>query len=151
MQKQTACLKSKEKIYIEWSGIKTRCYNKNSPQYKNYGGRGIIVCDRWKNSFDAFREDVSKLPHFGEQGYTLNRIDNDGNYEPNNVEWADNITQANNKRNNHLITYNGKTQTLAQWSKETGILSSVIIKRFNLGWNVDEILTKPVRKYKIAR
>lgn len=143
--------KSKDKIYKEWSGIKTRCFNEKFYKYKDYGGRGITMCDRWRDSFEAFYEDVSKLPHFGEKGYSINRKNNDGNYEPDNVEWADKITQANNKRNNHLITYNGKTQTLAQWSKETGILSSVIIKRFNLGWDVDEILTKPVRQYKIAK
>ena len=139
--------KSREKIYIEWSGIKTRCYNKTFDQYMNYGGRGITMCDRWRESFEAFYEDVSKLPHFGEQGYTLNRKDNDGNYEPNNVEWADRINQANNKRNNHLLTYNGKTQTIAQWSSDKNIPSSVILKRLSLGWGVDETLTKPVRQY----
>lgn len=140
--------KSRDKNYIEWSGIKTRCYNEMFDQYINYGGRGITMCDRWRESFEAFYEDVSKLPHFGEKGYSLNRIDNDGNYEPNNVEWSDKIVQANNKRNNRLLTYNGKTQTMAQWSKDKKIPSSVIFKRLSLGWSVDEILTKPVRQYK---
>ena len=142
---------SKNKLYTEWWGIKTRCFNEKFKHYKDYGGRGITVCDLWKNSFDAFYEYVSRLPHFGEDGFTLNRIDNDGNYEPNNVEWADKITQANNKRNNRLLTHNGKTQTVAKWANETGIMSSVIIKRLNLGWSVDKVLSTPVRQYKTVK
>lgn len=86
------------KLYGEWHGIKTRCMNKNAERFKDYGGRGITVCDEWKNDFQAFYDYVSKLPHFGEAGYSLDRINNDGNYEPNNVRWATRIEQANNTR-----------------------------------------------------
>lgn len=85
-------------IYKEWSEMKRRCLNPKDNSFKNYGDRGITVCERWRNSFEAFYEDVSKLPHFGEKGYSLDRINNNGNYEPNNVRWATAKQQANNRR-----------------------------------------------------
>lgn len=134
-------------IYTEWCTMKQRCYNSNNKSYKDYGGRGITMCEPWRNSFEAFYDDVSKLTNFGEEGYSLNRIDNNGNYEPNNVEWADDVTQANNKRNNHLITYNGKTQTIAQWAKEAGINQYTLYNRIlTYHWSVERALTEPVKK-----
>lgn len=85
------------KIYKVWKNAKQRCFNKNNHSYKNYGGRGITVCDEWKNDFQAFYDYVSKLPHFGEVGYSLDRINNDGNYEPNNVRWATAYEQTHNR------------------------------------------------------
>lgn len=86
------------RIYNEWRGIKKRCRNPNEKDYKNYGGRGIRVCDEWYNSFESFYEYVSKLPHFGEQGRSIDRIENEGNYEPGNVRWATNSEQSMNRR-----------------------------------------------------
>lgn len=86
-------------VYKTYCNMKTRCFNKNDIRYKDYGGRGITVCEEWKNSFQAFYDYVSKLPHFNEKGYSLDRINNDGNYEPDNVRWATAKTQANNRRN----------------------------------------------------
>lgn len=78
--------------------MKDRCGNPRNKRYEDWGGRGITVCDEWKNDFQAFYDYVSKLSHFGEAGYSLDRINNDGNYEPNNVRWATRIEQNNNKR-----------------------------------------------------
>ena len=131
-------------VYKEWSQMKRRCFNPEDKSYANYGGRGIMVCDKWRDSFEAFYEDVSKLPRFGEKGYSLNRIDNDGNYEPNNVEWATNKEQSNNRRSNHLLTYNGKTQTIAQWAEEYSVPYKKLWKRINtFRWNIERALNTP--------
>lgn len=131
-------------IYKEWSEMKRRCYNPQDTSYENYGGRGIAVCDKWRDSFEAFYEDVSKLPHFGEKGYSLNRKDNDGNYEPNNIEWATAKEQANNRRSNHLIAYNGKTQTIAQWAEEYKMPYKKLWKRLNtFHWDIARALNTP--------
>lgn len=87
------------KVYKVWDNMKSRCTNPKSTGFENWGGRGIKVCDEWVHSFDAFYDYVSKLPHFGESGRSLDRIDNDGNYEPNNVRWATRKEQNTNKRN----------------------------------------------------
>lgn len=89
---------SNEKIYAVWQGMRKRCFSTNHKNYADYGGRGITVCDEWNSSFEAFYNYVSQLPHFGENGYSLDRINNDGNYEPGNVRWATRKVQANNTR-----------------------------------------------------
>ena len=81
-----------------WYGMRQRCNNKRHHAYKNYGGRGISVCPQWEKSFEAFYEYVSALPHYGEEGRTLDRINNDGNYEPGNVRWATKKEQSMNRR-----------------------------------------------------
>lgn len=89
---------SKTKIMHVWSSMKARCSNPNLRNYKNYGGRGIRVYRDWQDSFESFYAHVSQLPHYGEPGYSLDRINNDGNYEPGNVRWASAKVQANNRR-----------------------------------------------------
>lgn len=136
--------KRNEWSYKVWKHIKQRCFDKNCKRYKDYGGRGITVCDRWKNSFEAFYEDVSKLPNFGKEGYTLDRIDNDGNYELLNCRWADNRTQGNNKRNNLQITFNNKTQTLTQWANELNLNYKKLWSRlYQLNWSIEKAFKTP--------
>lgn len=89
---------SDTRLYSNWKRMRQRCESPLHERYKAYGGRGIHVCDEWARDFRAFYNYVSQLPHFGEKGYTLDRINNDGNYEPGNVRWATAYTQAHNKR-----------------------------------------------------
>jgi hypothetical protein len=87
------------KIYHVWDSIKYRCLNPNYRQWKDYGGRGVTICDEWAKSFEAFYDYVSKLPNYRGKGYSIDRINNDGNYEPGNVRWATRIEQNRNRRN----------------------------------------------------
>ncbi len=131
------------KLYNKWYDMKRRCYNKKNKHYADYGGRGITVATHWKDDFLAFYADVSKLPHFGEKGYSLDRIDNNGNYQLNNIRWATIKEQANNKRNNHLITYNGETHTIAEWAGITGIPYKVLLPRLTrYHWDTERALTE---------
>lgn len=87
-----------DKVYKCWDNMRSRCHNPKATGYKYWGGRGIKVCDEWRDDFKAFYKYVSKLPHFMEEGYSLDRIDVNGNYEPNNVRWATAKEQTNNRR-----------------------------------------------------
>ena len=137
---------SRDFISSEWRGMKSRCYNPNNKSYYDYGGRGIKVCEKWKDDLQSFYDDVSKLEHFGEKGYTLDRINNDADYEPNNVRWATKSEQNTNKRNNINITYNGKTQCLKLWAEELNIPYLTLYKRINkLNWDINKALTTPVK------
>lgn len=127
------------KIYRTWAHIKGRCYKETDKQYKDYGARGITMCTEWKNSFTVFYDYVSKLPNFNVHGYSLDRINNNGNYEPNNVRWADSKTQNNNKRNVHLILYNGKSQTLLEWASDLDVDYKFLWQRlYKLNMSVEE-------------
>lgn len=120
-----------------WAGIKTRCFNRNDPGYVRYGGRGITICDRWKNSFEAFYADVGPKPEWAD---SIDRIDNNGNYEPGNVAWATTKEQANNRRTNRIITYRGVTQTMAQWAEALGLRQGTLRERFRRGWSLEMAL-----------
>ena len=131
-------------LYKTWTGMKQRCYNENSKVYKYYGGRGIKVCDRWLNSFENFYEDMENKP----KGMTIDRIDNDGNYEPGNCRWATKEQQSNNTSSNRLLNFNGRTQTMFLWAKELGLKYSTLRSRLNLyGWSVEKALTIPIKDF----
>ncbi len=117
--------------YVAWRNMLDRCRNKNAANYRLYGGRGITVCERW-NEFEYFLADMGRKPSPELQ---IDRIDNDGNYEPGNCHWATPIEQANNTGVNHLITIYGRTQTLVEWAREANILPVTLRRRITAGWD----------------
>lgn len=129
------------KEYEAWLHLRARCYNPNEKYYNNYGGRGITVCDRWNNSIDGFlnfMKDMGKKP--GKE-YSIDRIDNSGNYCPENCRWATFKTQNNNRRNNRYLTLNGETKTMQEWVNFLNIPRSTLKQRLHNGWSVEEALT----------
>lgn len=130
-------------LYYTWNMMRQRCCNPNNKTYPNYGGRGISVCDEW-SSFKVFY-DWSILNGW-KPGLSIDRIDNDGNYCPENCRWVDRYVQANNTSTNRFITYKGKTQTEAQWAKELGMSKYTLSSRLNLrGWSVERAFETPVK------
>ena len=133
----------KTKTYISWYNMIQRCINPKNKDYPNYGGRGIIVCKRWMK-FENFLEDMGEHPG---KGYSIDRIDNDGNYCKENCRWANIKQQSRNKRNSIFITYKNKTQLLIEWAEEFNINYSTLCSRiFMRGWSIEKALTTPVRK-----
>ena len=126
--------------YKSWSSMRTRCQNENNHKYPSYGGRGIIVCERW-NSFELFFEDMGERP----KGTTLGRINNDGNYDLNNCEWQSNNCQARNKRNSALFVFNGKSATISEHCEGVGLNYNTVRTRiYSYGWNIERALTSPI-------
>ena len=118
---------TKNRLYRIWSEMKRRCENSDRHNYRNYGGRGIKVCQEWKSSFETFREWALNNGYSDE--LSIDRIDNGGNYEPSNCHWVTDKEQANNKRSNKLIAYKGEKHTLAQWCYIFGLDYSVVYMR----------------------
>lgn len=135
--------KTRTPEYAAWSMMKSRCYRKNDISYPRYGALGIKVCDRWLNSFENFLADMGERPS---AEHSLDRIDSQGNYGPNNCRWSDITTQDNNRRSNRLVSLNGKTQTVTQWARELGIASNTVFSRLSRGWTDELALTTPARK-----
>jgi hypothetical protein len=128
-----------------WCNMKARCYNPNIKQYKDWGGRGITVCQEWLDSFEQFYVDMGPRPS---SEYSIDRIDNDGNYCKENCRWATRREQGNNTRSNLLIPYGGKTQNLTDWSIELKIKYSTLAGRIGKGWTIEEAFTRSVIKRK---
>lgn len=127
----------KNRLYKIWSNMKNRCYDKKNKHYKNYGGRGISVCNDWLEDFVKFKDWA--LANGYSENLTIDRIDNNGNYCPENCRWADRYIQENNRRNCIYISYKGKTQTITQWSRELGINRATIKYRYAHGYSVEKI------------
>lgn len=121
------------KTYSVWSAMKDRCSNPNNPAFHNYGGRGIRVCERWL-SFANFLEDMGEKP----EGFSIDRKNNDGDYEPGNCRWATKQEQVNNMRVNRFITHRGFTLTLSQWCRTLGLPLSRVEARLRRGWEFAE-------------
>lgn len=122
--------------YVIWAGMKQRCRNSRSMAFPNYGGRGIQMCDRWADSFESFLEDMGNAP----AGTSIDRIDNDGNYEPGNCRWATSATQIRNRRNCHYLTARGETHLLSDWATIVGIRKGTIANRLRYGWSDEEAI-----------
>lgn len=127
---------SDTELYRRWQAMKARCSNPNGKGFHNYGGRGIVVCPRWR-SFENFMNDMgsSFLPSL-----ELERINIHGNYEPSNCTWISHATQQRNKRSNHPVVINGVSKTLIEWSEETGIKANTILTRIRRGWPESRLL-----------
>ena len=116
--------------YNSWQGMKARCYTKTNPKYKDYGARGIKVCDRWLNSFENFLADMGEKPS---PKHSIDRIDVNGDYCPENCRWATIEEQQNNMRKSLRITHNGRTQTITQWCEELNVSCSKALHRYHRG------------------
>lgn len=130
---------SADPIYKVWVSMIARCHNPNNSGYKNYGARGIRVCDRWRESFGNFIADVGERPGRVE----LDRIDVDGHYEPGNVRWATRQQNMWNQRRTRLVTHNGETLPILEWSRRTGLSWSTIYNRLQRGYSESEAVSAP--------
>lgn len=127
-----------------WKNMLARCYIETSVGYPLYGARGIKVCERWRTSFDTFKKDMG-YPTI--TGYQLDRINNDGDYTPENCRWTDRKTQARNRRNSRILEYQGEKRLLEEWAEIVGINSSAIRRRIDgLKWTIEKSLTTPIKK-----
>lgn len=130
--------KNPHPLYSIWQGMKRRCYNPNMKQFKDYGERGIFVCDRWVHSFSNFISDMPPRP----EGYEINRIDNDGPYSPENCNWVSHKENMRNGRNTVYVVIHGTTYLLSGLAEESGLKPDTIIDRANKGFSFDKVMTK---------
>lgn len=136
----------KKKLKSMISNMIRRCHKPGTRRYERYGGRGIKVCDEWRNNHTSFFEWAVKSGFHSD--LSIERINRDGNYCPENCKFADNYEQANNTCRNRFITWNGKTKTIAQWSRTIpGMTQQNLTHRFARGWSVEDCLTKPLRNF----
>jgi hypothetical protein len=132
--------------YTIWRGIKQRCLSPNYATYSDYGARGITICERWL-SFENFVADMGSRPH----GHSVERVDNEKSYSPDNCIWKLSSLQAQNRRSNRTITFNGETLCIAEWSRRTGIPGYCIIARLKRHWSHEKALTTQIPARKSAR
>ena len=152
IQKERAALcgthrESKSRLYKIWSNMKSRCLTESTTEYKNYGGRGICICDEWVNSYISFKEWA--LNNGYDSNLTIERIDVNGDYCPENCKWITKPQQANNTTKSRFITYNGETHTMAEWAKILGIPYSALNYRINNSkMSIEDAFTRPITSNK---
>lgn len=136
---------SRSRIYNVWQKMKMRCYNHKEKSFEHYGGRGISVCDEWKNSFQAFYDWA--MSHGYEEHLTIDRIDVNGNYCPENCRWATMKEQQNNRRNNHIVIYNGRAQTIHQWADELNLNYNNLERNINKrNWDIEKAIQHKTKR-----
>lgn len=134
--------KWKSKEYNSWQHMKRRCNDPNHAKYKDYGARGITVCDRWQ-SFEMFYADMGDAPS---ASHTIDRIENNGNYEPSNCRWATKKEQSNNKRNTRLVAYMGEIKSFSEWAEAANMTRDILRTRVDkLGWDFGRAIGTPVK------
>lgn len=126
------------RTYNSWRHMRERCHNEHCRQFRYYGGRGITICARW-GSFENFLADMGERP----EGTSLDRINNDGNYEPNNCRWATQTQQTKNSRRARNITFRGVTRCIGEWGEHLGLTRNAIQLRLKSGWSLDKALSTP--------
>lgn len=128
-------------LYNTWLGIKQRCFNPRSPAYPYYGGRGITMCEAWRDCYETFRDAVGPRPG---KGLSLDRVDNSRGYEPGNTRWATRKQQSDNRRSNILVEFRGETHNLKGWARVLSIpYPRLYMRVFRLGWSLERALTQP--------
>ena len=137
---------SNTRIFKIFKHLIDRCYNNKDINYKNYGGRGITVCYEWKNNFQEFYNWA--IVNGYNENLTIDRIDVNGNYEPNNCRWATMKEQQNNRNNNRKLCYKGKIKTITQWAEYCGLTYRNLFYRLNSGYSIEQAIEKPKRKLK---
>lgn len=134
---------SYSKEFVSWTKAKDRCFNSKHPAFHKYGGSGITMCDKWKNSFEEFYSELGLCP----RGHTIDRIDNNKGYEPGNCRWASKKTQSQNSVWPRVVTIAGVSKNISEWAAVYGISNSVIYNRLNkLMWPIEQAVTTPPRK-----
>lgn len=134
---------SKTRLYKVWAGIKSRCYNPNTDNYKYYGGRGIVMCEEWRDDFESFRDwsfANGYDPNARSQECTIDRIENDKPYCPENCRWANHLEQCNNQGKNKLFEHNGEIHTMAEWARSLGIKYTTLRARIRRGHTFEEAI-----------
>lgn len=139
--------KHNTRLYRIWGNMKGRCYCKSRKEYKNYGGRGITVCEEWLHDFQAFYD--WSMSNGYRDDLTIDRVEVNGNYEPSNCRWITNEEQQNNRQDSKLIEYNGTTQTLAQWASEYNMCYKTLQKRIDK-WGVEKAFSEPLKSRKMC-
>lgn len=135
---------SDTKLYKTWHNMRSRCDNPKATKYHLYGGKGITVCKEWDESFEAFYDWSMKNGY--KEGLTIDRIDGDGNYEPNNCRWTTYKEQANNTAQNNVITYKGITMNAVQWAEKLNMNYNTFTERLRRGWSIERAITTPTMK-----